>query len=158
MLIALLSRRVVHGDLRTTEGLFLLEHNNSDTNNNNNSAVLCFHWENFMDFNVFVDRNVGRSIYYQTESVVNGDVVSSLLFHGKDVETLLEYFLLEHATHDEKEETTEGDAQKKTKFTTRLNTNQYFQLNKLLSLTREQTQMINYILVINNCLKSIPSL
>ncbi|CCW60140.1 unnamed protein product [Phytomonas sp. EM1] len=142
LLSFMVARRIVHGNM-TSLGELLLVHpvdgagvSREDTLGANGLATLPLvvpvHWERSLDFSMFVDRNAGRTIPYDTEDGSE----RPLLTYGRDLATILNCFL-EHKLSEE------------------LNSEQYALLQRLIIMTGEPTQVANFLVQIKNIMSTL---
>ncbi|GET93358.1 hypothetical protein, conserved [Leishmania tarentolae] len=151
----MVARRTVHGNLSTLGELFLawpmvpeqsslpgMEKQQAGMGNNNvddrgttqQPFMLLFHWEHWVDFSMFVDRNAGRTIPFDFEDATAPSVTT----YGKDLLGSLQLFL-EHPLAAE------------------LTSEQYIFLQKLIVMATEPTQAANYLIQMKNLMLSLPT-
>ncbi|CAJ1038084.1 hypothetical protein Q4I30_008043 [Leishmania utingensis] len=152
----MVTRRTVHGNVSALGELFLAwpmapeqgssplrveEKQGVDQGNGNTVQgatrepfMLLFHWERWVDFSMFVDRNAGRTIPFDFE----GGTAPSLITYGKDLLGSLQLFL-EHPLAAE------------------LTSEQYIFLQKLIVTATEPTQVANYLIQMKNLMLSLPT-
>ncbi|KAG5490161.1 hypothetical protein JKF63_00280 [Porcisia hertigi] len=157
-LSVMVARRTVHGNLSALGELFLAwpvtpeqssslprteegkQRNDNGSGNGNGvqgaarePLILLFHWERWVDFSMFVDRNAGRTVPFDFED----DTAASLTTYGKDVLGSLQLFL-EHPLAAE------------------LTSEQYILLQKLIVMATEPTQVANLLIQMNNLMLALP--
>ncbi|CAG9583814.1 conserved hypothetical protein [Leishmania major strain Friedlin] len=154
----MVARRTVHGNLSALGELFLAwpmvsekssslprveeEKQRAEEGNGNVDAqgatrqpfMLLFHWERWVDFSMFVDRNAGRTIPFDFEDGTSPSVTT----YGKDLLGSLQLFL-EHPLAAE------------------LTSEQYILLQKLIVIATEPTQVANYLIQMKNLMMSLPT-
>ncbi|KAG5465589.1 hypothetical protein CUR178_00296 [Leishmania enriettii] len=96
--------------------------------------MLLFHWERWVDFGMFVDRNAGRTIPFDFED----GAAQSVITYGQDLLGSLQLFL-EHPLAAE------------------LTSEQYIFLQKLIVIATEPTQAANYLIQMKNLMLSLPT-
>ncbi|CAC9550687.1 conserved hypothetical protein [Leishmania infantum JPCM5] len=96
--------------------------------------IMLFHWERWVDFSMFVDRNAGRTIPFDFED----GTAPSVITYGKDLLGSLQLFL-EHPLAAE------------------LTSEQYILLQKLIVIASEPTQVANYLIQMKNLMLSLPT-
>lgn len=97
-------------------------------------AIIPVHWQRMVDFGMFIDRNVGRNIVYDSE---DGNE-HPLLTLGYDLATTIKSFLI-HPT------------------AMQLTSQQHAALQKLIMMTAEATQVANYLVQIQCVMRTLPT-
>ncbi|KAK7196195.1 hypothetical protein NESM_000554700 [Novymonas esmeraldas] len=97
--------------------------------------MLPAHWERWVDFGMFVDRNAGRTIPFEFE---DGTASASSVTYGKDVQSCLQLFLEHPLAAD-------------------LTSEQYILLQKLIVIAAEPTQVANYLIQMKNLMLTLPT-
>ncbi|CCW66892.1 unnamed protein product [Phytomonas sp. Hart1] len=144
LLSFMVARRIIHGNM-TSLGELLLVHPvgttgapREDVLGANNlttlPVVVPIHWERSLDFSMFMDRNAGRTIPYDTEDGSE----RPLLTYGKDLASVLNCFF-DHELSKE------------------LNSEQYALLQRLIIMTGEPTQVANFLVQIKNIMSTLPT-
>ncbi|KAG5464116.1 hypothetical protein LSCM1_00296 [Leishmania martiniquensis] len=155
---AMVARRTVHGNVSALGELFLawpmapeaassLQGKDEETqrvkegsgnggvqNATREPFMLMFHWERWVDFGMFVDRNAGRTIPFDFED----GAAQSVITYGQDLLGSLQLFL-EHPLAAE------------------LTSEQYILLQKLIVIATEPTQVANYLIQTKNLMLSLPT-
>lgn len=142
-LSAMVARRTIHGALTALGDIFLTwpidSRDATAAGESENSAsvgplLFALHWERFVDFSAFVDRNAGRTLPFDYED----DSERPLVTYGEDLRTVMQLFL-EH------------------RLATELTSEQYVLLQKLAVMAAEPTQVANYLIQMNNLMATLPT-
>ncbi|KPI88529.1 hypothetical protein ABL78_2341 [Leptomonas seymouri] len=152
-LSAMMARRTVHGNVASLGDLFLVlpvddpQHSSECTqllrqdgggglveDKSHEPFVVMFHWEHWVDFGMYIDRNAGRTLPLDFED----STVQSLVYYSKDLLTGLQLFL-EHALAAE------------------LTSEQYILLQKLVVLAAEPTPVASHLIQLKNLMLTLPT-
>lgn len=152
---AMVARRTVHGSLAALGELFLVwpgeepscpsdqatslqgEHGvgcDAPERRPQEPYVVAFHWERWVDFGMFVDRNAGRTLPFDFED----NTAQPLVLHGKDLLAGLQLFL-EHP------------------LAAQLSSEQYILLQKLVVLAAEPTPVAIHLIQLKNLMLTLPA-
>jgi hypothetical protein len=152
-LSAMVARRTVHGNMAALGDLFLVfsvddapytaecaESPRRDCGSDaagvkaRDPSVLLFHWEHWVDFGMYIDRNAGRTLPFDFED----GSVESLVYYSKDLLTGLQLFL-EHTLAAE------------------LTSEQYILLQKLIVLAAEPAPVASHLIQLKNLMLTLPT-
>lgn len=144
-LSCMVARRAVHGNLASL-GEMLIAFPTSGAAHGKEASppltptaagtpiIVPVHWERAVDFSMFIDRNAGRTVPYDSEDGSE----RPLLTLGRDLSTVMQCFL-EHKQAAE------------------LSSEQYVLLQKLIVMAAEPTQAANYLVQIKNLTSALRS-
>ncbi|KPA81243.1 hypothetical protein ABB37_03661 [Leptomonas pyrrhocoris] len=154
-LSAMVARRTVHGNVAALGDLFLVlpvvdnllrtpeastvspRHDSSGDRIEaklREPFIVMFHWEHWVDFGMYVDRNAGRAIPFDFEDSAS----QALVFYSKDLMTGLQLFL-EHT------------------LAAKLTSEQYILLQKLIVLAAEPTPVASHLIQLKNLMLTLPT-
>ncbi|RNF22906.1 uncharacterized protein Tco025E_02971 [Trypanosoma conorhini] len=136
MLSDLVVTRTVHADLRGLNRVFLAIRRGSTATELPATLLVPVHWERLVDFSMFVDRNAGRTIPMVDDA--SGGRRGERLYHGQDV-AMVTQMLLEDELAEQ------------------LQPEQLTEVQRLMMLTTEPTQVANYLIQLKNSMTVIPS-
>ncbi|RNE97849.1 hypothetical protein TraAM80_09104 [Trypanosoma rangeli] len=136
MLSDLVVKRTIHGDLRGLNCIFLAIRHGNTAAELPLTLLVPVHWERLVDFSMFVDRNAGRTIPMVDD--VSGGRRGERLYHGQDVAMVM-HMLLENELAEQ------------------LRPDQLTEVQRLMMLTTEPTQVANYLIQLKNSMTVIPS-
>ena len=155
-LSAMVARRTIHGNVAALGDLFLVlpvdslshtpksaesprvdgptDYRDHTEANACDPFVLLFHWERWVDFGMFVDRNAGRTLPFDFED----GSAQTLVHYSSDLLSGLQLFL-EHALAAE------------------LSSEQYILLQKLILLAAEPTRVASHLIQLKNLMLTLPT-
>ncbi|ESL12222.1 hypothetical protein TRSC58_00014 [Trypanosoma rangeli SC58] len=136
MLSDLVVKRTIHGDLRGLNCVFLAIRHGNTAAELPLTLLVPVHWERLVDFSMFVDRNAGRTIPMVDD--VSGGRRGERLYHGQDVAMVM-CMVLENELAEQ------------------LRPEQLTEVQRLMMLTTEPTQVANYLIQLKNSMTVIPS-
>ncbi|KAF8305753.1 kinetoplastid kinetochore protein 14 [Trypanosoma cruzi] len=136
MLSDLVVKRTVHGDLRGLNRIFIAFRSGNGAQEMPLTLLVPVHWEGLVDFSMFVDRNAGRTIpmVYDESGGRRGERV----YHGQDVSMVIT-MLLENELAEQ------------------LQPEQLTEVQRLMIMTTEPTQVANYLIQLKNGMTVISS-
>ncbi|RNC33186.1 hypothetical protein TcCL_Unassigned04138, partial [Trypanosoma cruzi] len=136
MLSDLVVKRTVHGDLRGLNRIFIAFRSGNDAQEMPLTLLVPVHWEGLVDFSMFVDRNAGRTIPMVYDE--SGSRRGERIYHGQDVSMVIN-MLLENELAEQ------------------LQPEQLTEVQRLMIMTTEPTQVANYLIQLKNGMTVIPS-